>query len=64
MPSEDEFDYRKAEGMVAESAAIIEQAQQVGLYYSNLKDQGLCEYEALELTKEWMQACFDTGDDE
>ncbi len=26
-------------------------------YHRTLKEQGLCEYEAVELTREWMQLC-------
>lgn len=64
MPSEDSFDFHRAEHMVAESAAIIEQAEQVALYHTRIKASGMSEYEAIELTKAWMAACFDTGSED
>lgn len=40
------------------------QAMLAAHYLRTLKDQGLCEYEAIELTREWMGQCFDRGEAE
>jgi hypothetical protein len=30
-------------------------------HYKSLEEQGLCEYVCVELTKEWMNECFERG---
>jgi hypothetical protein len=39
------------------------QARLAALYLITLKDEGLCEFEAVELTREWLAACL-RGDDD
>jgi hypothetical protein len=34
------------------------QARLAALYLCTLKDEGLCEFEAVEVTREWLAACL------
>jgi hypothetical protein len=40
------------------------QARLAAHYLRTLKDEGLSEHEACELTREWICACVDAGKDE
>jgi hypothetical protein len=36
-------------------------ARMAAHYYRTLSESGLCEYVCVELTKEWMNECFERG---
>lgn len=63
--NEDPFDPYKAEhGSVPQSVEIIQQAQQVALYYHTLKDQNLSDEAALTLTRDWLAESFEQAQEE
>jgi hypothetical protein len=46
-----------------EFVEVGRQARLAALYLRTLKDEGLCEYEAVEITQEWLAACLRSDDD-